>query len=114
YEPSLDAPVEVRAAMFPISAYSTTVEWLYSLVPVRFPKLKIALSESGLGFLTMLFDRLDYNIRRWDESGLFTGWKADVDPLDVLRRNFWFTILYDPMALEHRETIGLDRIMFET
>jgi predicted TIM-barrel fold metal-dependent hydrolase len=58
--PSPDAPFEVFPTLFPANAMVSTADWLWSGVPLRFPDLAIALSEGGLGWVTMLAERADY------------------------------------------------------
>jgi len=88
---------------------SACAEWLWSGWAVRYPELKIAMSEGGIGWVAMLLDRLDNII---DRSGYGLGW--DIRPADVLQRNFWFCTLDDPSTIDTRHRIGVDHIMFET
>ena len=48
---------------------------------MRYPELKIAMSEGGIGWVAMLLDRLDNII---DRSGYGLGW--DIRPAEVLQR----------------------------
>jgi hypothetical protein len=107
--PSSGSPPEVLGLLFNVNAFAACVDWLYAKIPVRFPGLRIALSESGLGWIPMLLDKLDYMARggsAWDDP--------TIDPVDVLRRNFWFSTYYDPRALPASTEVGIDRIMVET
>ena len=60
--------------------------------PVRIPKLKIAMSEGGIGWVAMLLDRLDNII---DRSGYGLGW--DERPADVLQAQL--------LVLHHRRPV---------
>ena len=85
-------------------------DWLFARIPVRYPNIKIVLSEGGIGWVPMMLDRLEYISRNhavWDGFG-------DLTPAEVLRRNFWFTTFSDPRTLALRHEIGLNRIMVET
>jgi predicted TIM-barrel fold metal-dependent hydrolase len=109
--PSTESPAAVLGVLFPVNAFAAVTDWLYAMVAVRFPRLRIVLSESGIGFVPMLLDRLRYG-ERWGEQ---TGWTCrDLSPQEVLARNYWFTTFFDPSGLEHRHQIGVDRIMLET
>ena len=81
---------------------------MWSEYPVRESRIKIALSEGGIGWVAMLLDRLDYIV---DHSSYGLGW--DERPSEVLRRNFWFCTLGDPSTIETREAIGVENIMVE-
>lgn len=108
--PSKDSPGAVLGALFPINGMATAADWLFALVPVRFPRIKIAMSEGGIGWVPMLIDRIEYMTRQLDYSVDF----GDLSPVDVLRRNFWFTTFSDPTTLPLRHVVGIDHIMLET
>jgi len=99
----------VGASLFGQLSLIACVEWVWSGWAVRYPNLKIAMSEGGIGWVAMLIDRFDNII---DRSGYGLGW--DIRPADVLKRNFWFCTIDDPSTIETRHTIGVDRIMLET
>ena len=46
-----DAPPDVTGVLFFGYAMFAGVDWLYSKIPVRFPDIKIALSEGGIGWV---------------------------------------------------------------
>jgi predicted TIM-barrel fold metal-dependent hydrolase len=107
-----DAPmVPLGATLFGQLSLSACAEWLWSGYPARYPDLKIAMSEGGIGWVAMLHDRLENII---DRSGYGKYFKGDLRPAEVLRRNFWFCTIDDPSTLVTRHTVGVEKIMFET
>jgi predicted TIM-barrel fold metal-dependent hydrolase len=107
--PSPDS-VQALAVLFPINGMAACADWLYASVPLRFPKLRVAMSEGGIGWVPMLLDRVDYAQRH----GIDRPWFGGEDPVDLVRRTFWFTTFSDGRSLGLRHTIGVDRIMVET
>jgi predicted TIM-barrel fold metal-dependent hydrolase len=94
--PSNDPPFELFPTLFPANALIAAADWLWSGVCVRFPDLRIAMSEGGIGWVVMLADRVDYVLDH-SASGLESGhWQGDLSPSEVLARNFWFCVLDDP------------------
>jgi predicted TIM-barrel fold metal-dependent hydrolase len=106
--------LNTQVSMFPGGAFCAAVDWVWAGVPARYPDLKIALSEGGIGWVPMAIDRLDYVLEHSAGSAAGESWEFDVTPSEVLRRNFWFCMLDDPSTLEQRHTIGVDHILFET
>ena len=113
-KPSNDSPEEVSLTLFGANSMLASVDWLYAQVPVRFPDLKIVFSESGIGFLPMLLDRLEHiQLYRDYEMIRFSWTDQDLAPVDVFRRNFWFTTYWDPIAFKMIDDIGPSRVMLE-
>jgi predicted TIM-barrel fold metal-dependent hydrolase len=110
--PSSRSPIEVMNALFPISGIVTTVDWIFAKIPLRFPDLRIAVSEGGVSWVPMVIERLGRAYRFRDSSVIWS--EADGHPIDSLRRSFWFTSIEDPSAFRQLELIGRDRVMVET
>jgi predicted TIM-barrel fold metal-dependent hydrolase len=106
-----DAPmVPLAATLFGQLSLAACAEWLWSGYPTRYPDLKIAMSEGGIGWVAMLHDRLENVV---DRSGYGTYFTGDLRPAEVLHRNFWFCTIDDPSTLSTRHVVGVDRIMWE-
>lgn len=108
--PSSDSDPAVLGVLFPVNGFAAAADWLFAKVPVRFPGIRIVLSEGGIGWVPILLDRLSYMGRADDRRSAFGG----LTPVEVFRRNFWFTTFSDETTLALRHQIGVDRIMFET
>jgi predicted TIM-barrel fold metal-dependent hydrolase len=102
--------MQLGATMFGQMSLSACAEWLWSACAVRFPTLKVAMSEGGIGWVAMLIDRLDNIV---DRSGYGLDGFEGMRPADVLRRNFWFCTIDDPSTICTRHTIGIDHVMLE-
>ena len=109
---SSDAPADTIGVLFFGWAMFAAVDWLYSKIPVRFPDIKICLSEGGLGWVAGLLDRLDHVGRYQQVYGTWEG--IELTPREVMQRNFWFCAIDDPSALEQRHLIGIDHVLLET
>jgi predicted TIM-barrel fold metal-dependent hydrolase len=106
-----DAPADVVGVLFFGYAMFSAVDWLFSRVPVRFPEIKIVMSEGGIGWVPALLDRLDHMQTYASMYGTWDGIKET--PAEVLRRNFYFCAVEDPTAFALRERIGVDHILLE-
>jgi predicted TIM-barrel fold metal-dependent hydrolase len=112
--PSRESPPPVLGALFSVNGLVTAVDWLFARIPLRFPEIKIAISEGGIGWVPPLLDRLRYMDSHFTESGFGDFWKDNtIRPVDALRRNFWFTTFSDPSAFTLIAEIGVENVMFE-
>lgn len=105
-----DAPPDVVGVLFFAYAINAAVDWLYSMIPVRFPDIKICMSEGGIGWVAGLMDRLDHMLSYHDMYGT---WTSDLTPAEVLRRNFWFCAVEDQSSFVQRDRIGVENILLE-
>lgn len=109
---SKDFPHEQLVTMFGVCALSAAAEWLWSGVTEKFPGLRIAMSEGGIGWVPMLLDRVEYIMSHSAKNN--TDWSWPRSPSETLRENFWFCTIDDPSTLELRHRIGIDHIMLES
>ena len=65
-----DAPIDVMITLQPMNVCSAAADLLWSRVIKKFPKVRIALSEGGTGWIPYFIDRLD---RTYDMHRHWTG-----------------------------------------
>jgi predicted TIM-barrel fold metal-dependent hydrolase len=110
---SPDAPRVARQAGLSLNSHLSLVDWLMSGVMVRFPHVKIAFSESQIGWMPFVLERLDHLWRKGR-----TG--ADINPLiteepsSYMRGRIYGCFFEDDFGLASRDAIGIDQITFES
>ncbi len=107
--PSADSPYVYGIALAPTAAWSTCIDLIMGEIPRRFPRIKFALSEGGIGWVPFALERAD---RSWERHRYWSG-LDDLPPSEVFRRNIWVCFIGEAMGVEARHHIGIDRIMWE-
>lgn len=102
------------SALFPASSMVTGIEWVLSGVLNRFPKLKLALSEGGIGWVPMAIDRLDYITHHSASAQMRREWIWDETPAETLVNHIWYCVLDNPSNMAAIDMIGSDHVMMET
>ena len=110
---SPDAPAGVGIALTSLNAYMSMADWLLSGVMARYPNIKIAFSESQVGWMPFLLERVD---SVFTKSG---AW-ADLDPAitdlpsSYVPGRVYGCFFDDMVGVEARHQIGLGQLVFET
>jgi predicted TIM-barrel fold metal-dependent hydrolase len=77
----------------------------------KYPDLKIAWSEGGIGWIPFLLDRCDRHYQNQKWTGQDFGDKL---PSDVFREHALACFISDPMSLKLAHEIGIDILAFES
>lgn len=107
--PSPDSSYATEIALSPVNAQITLTDLLFSAIPHRFPTIKIAMSEGGIGWVPFALERAD---RTWEKHRYWAE-LGDPNPSEVFRRNFWVCFIDERLGVEARHHIGVDRILWE-
>jgi len=77
----------------------------------KYPDLKVAFSEGGIGWIPFLLDRVDrhYVTQRWTRQDF-----GDKQPSEVFREHALACFISDPTTLKLAHEIGIDLIAFES
>ena len=93
-----------------MNSQATTIDLLYSPVFHKFPRLRVALSEGGIGWIPYVLERADYT---WERHRWYTGIDTEARPSDLFRDHVFGCFIADNTGIEERGLIGVDNIMFE-
>ena len=77
----------------------------------KYPSLKVAWSEGGIGWIPFLLDRADrhYQNQKWTRQDF-----GDKLPSDVFREHALACFINDPMSMKLYRDIGVDILAFES
>jgi predicted TIM-barrel fold metal-dependent hydrolase len=106
-----DANFAVAIALFGTNSEFACVDLLLSPVFHKFDRLKVALSEGGIGWMPWLLERTDYT---WERHRHYTGINQEARPSDLFRDHIFGCFIADEAGIEMRHLIGIDNIMFES
>ena len=102
----------VAISLFALNSQSAMAELLLSPVFHKFPNLRIALSEGGIGWMPYVLERLDYV---WTRHRWYNDVNREVSPTELFARgHIGGCFISDEAGIEARHRIGVDKIMFES
>lgn len=105
------APFTTAIALFGLNSQMALIDLVNTRLFERFPNLKFALSEGGIGWMPYALERADYT---WDRHRYYTGMDTAKKPSDVFKDHIYGCFIYDDAGLRNIDLIGEDNIMFES
>ena len=101
----------ILIASTPISLFHCVLNLVYSNTLRKFPDLKIALSEGGIGWIPYFLERADYvykHHKAWTHQDF-----GDKLPSDVFREHVVTCFIDDEFGVKNRHDVGIDTITWE-
>jgi len=105
-----EAPFTTAIALYGLNSQMATVDLVNSQVFTKFPKLKVALSEGGIGWIPYILERCDYT---WERHRWYTGMENSTKPSELFRKHLYGCFIADDAGLANLDLIGEDNVMFE-
>ena len=108
---AMDAPIDTMIALQPMNIMLCAADLLFSPVLRRFPRLRVALSEGGIGWIPYFLERVDYTYRHhhvWTNQDF-----GDRLPSDVFREQIVTCFIDDAVGVELRHHLNLDNVCWE-
>ncbi len=104
-----DGPFVLPIALGNVNACAAMVAFAMSPVPRRYPTIKLALSEGGIGWIPSAMERAD---RQFLKHRLWAG-MDDLLPSQVWERNIWACMIEEPFGVKVRHDVGVEKILWE-
>jgi predicted TIM-barrel fold metal-dependent hydrolase len=107
-----DCPDSVRYTLLACNSMGLAADLLLSGVFVRFPRLRVALSEGGIGWMPYFLERIDYTWeghRRMEPATDF-----GVRPSEMFAGHVYGCFIDDEVGLDQRHRIGVGQILWES
>jgi predicted TIM-barrel fold metal-dependent hydrolase len=111
---SENVPNAVVVTLFGVTLFNSMVEIVMSPVFHRHPKLKVAYSEGGIGWVPYAMMRMDQTWEVYRKLDLPNNVNPDVRPSDLVRKHIWSCFIDDSVGIENRHAIGVDRLLWES
>jgi uncharacterized protein len=92
---------------FQINMANILTSMVFSGALERYPRLKVVLGESGIGWIPYVLNRMD---AEWEDQ--FKDLELTMAPSDYWRRQCWATYQTDPIGVKLIDELGADRIMW--
>jgi len=109
--PTMNTPIEAYITTMPMAISVSAADWLNMAALEKYPTLKIALSEGGIGWIPYFLERADFvheHHKAWTHSGF-----RNTRPSEVFRRHFLTCFIDDAFGLLNLKHIGEDLVAYE-
>lgn len=110
--PSALSPVDSWIICGPGSIKSSAAEWLHLQALDRYPDLKVALTEGGIGWIPYFLERADY-VHNYHRAWTHADFGPGRNPSDRFREHFITCFIEDKTGLKHLDEIGVDNVCYE-
>ena len=108
---SPDAPIDCLITLTPINIVQAATDLVWSPVLRKYPLLKFALSEGGIGWIPYFLERVDYNYRK---HHVWTGQDfGDRLPSEVFNEHVLTCFIDDRFGVASRDYLNMDNVMWE-
>jgi predicted TIM-barrel fold metal-dependent hydrolase len=108
---SVEAPIDVMISLQPINMVQAAMDLLWSPVLRKFPDLRIALSEGGIGWIPYALERVDYV---YQHHHAWTGQDfGSMLPSQLFKERIVTCFIDDAFGIASRHFMNLDMICWE-
>ncbi len=108
---SPDAPIDVLMTLSPINIVQAAADLVWAPVFRKFPDLKIALSEGGIGWMPYFLERVDQGYKT---HKAWTGQEfGDKLPSEIFSEHVITCFINDAVGVENRHHLNMDNVTWE-
>src|SRR5262249_3295890 len=105
------SPIDAWITSMPISIANSAADWLWAPMWRKYPDLRMALSEGGIGWAPSFLETADFTHpphSAWTHANF-----GDAKPSDIFRRHFITCFIEDNFGLENLHHLGEDMVTWE-
>jgi len=107
---SIEAPINVMITLQPMNIVQAAADVLWSRVLQKFPDLRLALSEGGIGWIPYFLERVDYVYKN---HSAWTGHDLGMLPSELFKERIVTCFIDDAVGVETRSHLNLEMITWE-
>jgi predicted TIM-barrel fold metal-dependent hydrolase len=107
------SPIDAWITAMPISIANSAADWIWAPMWKKYPDLRMALSEGGIGWIPYLLERADFTHRHhsaWTNAD-FGGGRL---PSDIFHKQLITCFIEDRFGLHNLAFIGEDMVTWES
>lgn len=105
------SPIDAWITSMPISIANSAADWTFASFWARYPDLKMALSEGGIGWIPYFLERADFTYehhRAWTLSNF-----GKQKPSEIFKEHILCCFIDDQFGLKNLDAIGEDIVAWE-
>jgi predicted TIM-barrel fold metal-dependent hydrolase len=109
--PSPESPIDAWITAMPISIANSAADWTFATFWKRYPDLRMALSEGGIGWIPYFLERADFTYdhhREWTFSDF-----GKERPSDVFKRHIICCFIDDQFGVKNLDYMNEDMVCYE-
>ncbi|UZG46045.1 amidohydrolase family protein [Caldimonas thermodepolymerans] len=108
---SEESPIDAWITSMPISIANSAADWIWAPMWKKFPNLRMALAEGGIGWIPYLLERADFTYKHhhaWTNSNF-----GDKLPSDIFNEHIITCFIEDAFGLKNLDAINVDNVCWE-
>jgi predicted TIM-barrel fold metal-dependent hydrolase len=105
------SPIDAWITSMPISIANSAADWIWAPMWKKYPDLRMALSEGGIGWIPYLLERANFTNRQhsaWTHASF-----GKDKPSDIFHRHIICCFIEDNFGLQNLRFIGEDMVTWE-
>ncbi|MDP1632532.1 MAG: amidohydrolase family protein [Caulobacter sp.] len=104
------SPIDAWITSMPISIANAAADWIWAPMWKKYPDLRMALSEGGIGWIPYLLERADFTHRH---HSAWTHANFEGKPSDVFHKHVITCFIEDRFGLQNLDYINKDMVTWE-
>lgn len=110
--PSSESPISAWITAMPISIANSAADWTFASFWQRYPDLRMALSEGGIGWVPYFLERADFTFEHHNEW-TFADIGKGMRPSDIFKKHIISCFIDDQFGVKNLDYMNTDMVCYE-